>query len=271
MPRMERATYTLDAELTLRVGETLLANSRRIELLKQIEVTENLTKSAKIAGFSYKSAWDTIEKMTQLTGGQLLEKHAGGKGGGKTRLTDRGKQLLKNLTLIQGEHARFIQRLNRLANGLDADYALLTEIAMKTSARNQLAAIIVNIFQGPVHDEITLKLHGNQMLTSSITHESSRELKLDIGTKVFALIKASSVGIRRRSDVAHGMTLNVLDGIASTVVAGEQKSEVAVLLDGGTELIATIPNPELLSLNIRPGDPVAAVFDHANVIIGIAA
>jgi molybdate transport system regulatory protein len=109
------------------------------------------------------------------------------------------------------------------------------------------------------------------MLTSSITHESSRELKLDIGTKVFALIKASSVGIRRRSDVAHGMTLNVLDGIASAVVAGEQKSEVAVLLDGGTELIATLPNPELLSLNIRPGDPVSAVFDHANVIIGIAA
>ncbi|MBU6292524.1 MAG: LysR family transcriptional regulator, partial [Burkholderiales bacterium] len=90
----------LDAELTLRHGDTLLANRKRIELLRQIGLTENLTKAAKIAGYSYKGAWDTIDQMTQLTGDRLLERHAGGKGGGRTQLTERGKQLLKNFDLI---------------------------------------------------------------------------------------------------------------------------------------------------------------------------
>ncbi len=90
---------SLHAELTLRVGDELLANAKRIELLRQIGLTENLTLSARIAGFSYKGAWDTIEQMTQLTGGSLLERQAGGKGGGRTRLTERGKQLLKNFML----------------------------------------------------------------------------------------------------------------------------------------------------------------------------
>ena len=158
---MEKLAYTLDAELTLCVGDKLLANAKRIELLRQIGQTENLTKSAKIAGYSYKGAWDTIEQMTALTGDKLLERHAGGKGGGKTCLTARGHQLLKNFTLIQSEHSRFIARLNKLANGLEADYAVETEIAMKTSVRNQFAGIIVSILQGPVNDEITLMVNGS--------------------------------------------------------------------------------------------------------------
>jgi len=74
--------FSVDAELSLRIGETPLANKKRIELLRQIGLTENLTKAAKIAGYSYKGAWDTIEQMTQLTGDRLLERHAGGKGAG---------------------------------------------------------------------------------------------------------------------------------------------------------------------------------------------
>lgn len=271
---METPLVTLDAELTLRIGDAPLANRKRMELLRQIGITENLTRAAKIAGYSYKGAWDTIEQMTQLTGGTLLERHTGGKGGGRTRLTERGKQLLKNFELIEGEHQRFVARLNKLANGLEDDYSMRAEIAMKTSARNQFAAIIVKIVQGPVNDEITLMVNGNQMLTASITHESSRDLKLDVGAKVFALIKASSVGIRTRASASAAGTAdtaNALPGMAHTVVAGDSKSEVAIRLDSGTELIATIPNGDLAPSGIRAGDAVLAVFDPASVIIGIAA
>ncbi|MFM8246487.1 MAG: molybdenum-dependent transcriptional regulator, partial [Burkholderiaceae bacterium] len=73
---MSANRYQLDAELTLRFGDTLLANAKRMELLRQISLTENLTKSAKIAGYSYKGAWDAIEQMTQLTGSSLLERQA---------------------------------------------------------------------------------------------------------------------------------------------------------------------------------------------------
>ncbi len=268
---MNKPHYLLDAELTLRVGDSLLANTKRMELLRQIGLTENLTKAAKISGYSYKGAWDTIEQMTQLTGGSLLERHAGGKGGGRTRLTDRGKQLLRNFLLIQSEHHRFIQRLNHLANGLESEYEFQTEIAMKTSARNQFAGIIVTILQGVVNDEITLMVNGSLMLVSSITHDSSRELHLDIGSKVFALIKASSIELHLPDEKPPSAQRNMFHGTIHTVTLGQTRSEVAVMIEGGLELTCTISNQDIQRLNIQEMARIGVSINPANVIIGVAA
>lgn len=261
---------SLHAELTLQVGDQPLANAKRIELLRQIGLTENLTRSARIAGYSYKTAWDTIEQMTQLTGGSLLERQAGGKGGGRTRLTVRGRLLLQNFMLVQAEHARFIGRLNKLANGLDTDYALQSGIALKTSARNQFAGIIVSILQGPVNDEVTMMVHGSLMLTASITHGSSRELGLDIGAKVFALVKASWIKVQARPP--GGVSgRNTYAASAHAIVRGETRSELMLLTDAGIDLVVTLPNTEADALALRPGAQQVAVIDPDNVIIGVAA
>ena len=264
--------FELHAELTIRVGEATLANPKRIALLHQIDKLGNLTQAAKLAGYSYKGAWDAIDQMTALSGGTLIERHAGGKGGGRTTLTERGRQLLRNFTLIQHEHQRFIGRLNKLAQGLSNDYALASEIAMKTSARNQFAGIIVSIASGPVNDELGIMVHGRQLITASITHGSCRELQLDIGSKVFALIKASAVSISLPASASmQDEAKHAFAGVAHTVIRGEHTSEVAVLLDGGIELVATLPNARVDALGVKQGDPVVAGFDPSSVIIGIAA
>ena len=275
---MSERDFELHAELTIRVGEATLANPKRVELLRQIDKLGNLTQAAKLAGYSYKGAWDAIDQMAALSGGTLIERHAGGKGGGGTTLTERGRQLLRNFTLIQHEHQRFIGRLNKLAQGLSNDYALANEIAMKTSARNQFAGIIASIVSGPVNDELGIMVHGNQRVTASITHGSCRELQLDIGAKVFALIKASSVSIAPSSATAavpsvatSAPATNAFAGVAHTVIRGERTSEVAVLLDGGMELVGTLPNASVDALGLKQGDPVVAGFDPSSVIIGIAA
>jgi molybdate transport system regulatory protein len=263
--------YQLDAELTLRFGETLLANSKRIELLRQISLTENLTKSAKIAGYSYKGAWDAIDQMTQLTGSSLLERQAGGKGGGKTRLTPRGKQLLENFLLIQAEHTRFISRLNKLANSIDSNYVAQTEIAMKTSARNQFAGIIVSMLQGPVNDEVILRVNETLQLTSSITHESARDLKLDIGAKVFALIKASSIALRLPNEHPADTARNGFTVTVHRINAGASRTEVIMLLQDGQQLVCTIQNDEAARIGLKPQQALVAVIEASDVIIGIAA
>ncbi len=268
---MDSPRYKLDAELTLRVGDDLLANAKRIELLRQIGLTESLTKSAKIAGYSYKGAWDTIEQMTQLTGGKLLERHAGGKGGGRTSLTERGHQLLKNFLLVQAEHARFISRLDQLANGLDADYAMQTEIAMKTSVRNQFGGIVMSILQGPANDEVTLLVNGSLLLTASITHESGRDLQLDIGMKIFALIKASSIKLWSPSELTLPKQHNCFPATVHKLTNGNACTEVALLIDGGQELICTVGKEDILRLAPVSGMSVIAVTDPSNVILGIAA
>lgn len=260
----------LQGELTLYVGESLLANAKRIELLRQIGLTENLTRSAQIAGFSYKGAWDTIEQMTQLTGGSLLERQAGGKGGGRTRLTDRGKQLLKNFMLAQTEHAGFIARLNQSARGFEADYAQQPVTALRTSARNQFAGIIVSILQGPVNDEVALMVDSSLMLTASITHGSGRELGLDIGGKVFALVKASWVTLEAPTGTTSGAT-NVFPCTVHDVVRGPTRSEVMLLTATGSNLVATVPNAVAERLALQPMTEVRAVIDPSNIIIGVAA
>lgn len=260
----------LDAELTLRHGDTLLANRKRIELLRQIGLTENLTKAAKIAGYSYKGAWDTIDQMTQLTGDRLLERHAGGKGGGRTQLTERGKQLLKNFDLISAEHARFVHRLNRLANDLEADYARLTDIAMKTSARNQFGAVIVSMLQGPVNDDIGLLVNDKLRLIASITHESCRELQLNIGAKVFALIKASAVELSSPT-AATSRNLNRLRGQIDTLTRGERRAELCITTDEGLPLVVTVDNSVIDSLQLATLSRVDCYIDPSDVILAVAA
>ena len=265
---MDSIHYNLDAELHLRVGDDLLANRKRIELLRLIEQLENLTKAAKLAGYSYKGAWDAMDQMATLSGGELIERYAGGKGGGRTKLTPRGRQLIKNFMLIQEEHQRFIQRLNTLANGLSADYATQADIAMKTSVRNQFAGIIVSILQGPVSDEIDVLINGAHTMKASITHESCRELQLDIGSKVFALIKASGVMISRERI---STTKNNFEGIIQALIQGEKKSEITISCSEGLVLVSTLPNDELNKLMLKKGERAFAHFDASNVIIGIAA
>ena len=265
---MEDEKYKLHAELTLRIGDSMLANAKRIELLRQIEQLGNLTQAAKIAGYSYKGAWDSIDQMATLSGGTLLDRHAGGKGGGRTELTERGKQLLKNFTLIQSEHQRFIARLNKLANGLSNDYALLNEIAMKTSARNQFAGIIVSIFPGLVNDEITLQVNDQLSIVSSITHESCKELQLNIGSKIFALIKASTVTLKPHGKGGAPLQKNEFMATIQKIVRGEGRTEVVLMLEGERELVATVP--EQSKAGLKSGAKIIASFEPSSVIIGVA-
>jgi molybdate transport system regulatory protein len=263
--------FNLHAELTVRVGDEMFANARRIELLRQIDQLGNLTQAAKQVGYSYKGAWDAIDDMTRLSGGTLIERHAGGKGGGRTHLTERGQQVLRNFSLIQAEHARFIARLDTLANGLSNDYAMENEIAMRTSARNQFAGILVSITPGKVNDELGIMVNGSQTLIASITHESCRELRLAVGAKVFALIKASSVILQAPHENYVAQEKNAFLGTVHAIAQSEHHSELTVLLESGLLLVATVGRSEIDEMHLQVGSAVLAVIEPSNVIIGIAA
>lgn len=58
----------MEAELSLhiRLQQKLFADPRRIELLKRVQQTGSISQGAKLAGISYKSAWDAINEMNQM-------------------------------------------------------------------------------------------------------------------------------------------------------------------------------------------------------------
>jgi molybdopterin-binding protein len=63
---------------------------------------------------------------------------------------------------------------------------------MKLSARNQLSGTVTRVNEGAAIANVELDVNG-QRLVASITVEAVRELGLEEGTEVTAIIKASDV------------------------------------------------------------------------------
>ncbi|WP_424319458.1 TOBE domain-containing protein [Candidatus Methylomirabilis sp.] len=64
------------------------------------------------------------------------------------------------------------------------------------SARNQLPGTIKKVKIGAVMAEVVLKV-GDQELVAAITSGSAKRMKLKVGDRVFAVIKATEVMIAK--------------------------------------------------------------------------
>lgn len=262
---------SVGAELWLSLDGHPLAGDRRVALLAEIARVGSITQAAKAVGFSYRGAWNAIEDMANLAGEPLLDRMVGGKGGGYTRLTARGEKLVRNFEMVRHEHARFVERLNRQANGLTEDYSLMGSIAMKTSARNQFAGTVRAVRDGAINDEIELEVIGGVRIVATVTHESRVDLRLEVGAKAFALVKASSILLMTESGDVRLSARNQLAGTVTRIVPGAVNTEVVLELPGGGSVAAIITNESVRSLGLVAGSPATAVFKASSVIVGVAA
>lgn len=64
---------------------------------------------------------------------------------------------------------------------------------MKISARNCIEGKVVAIHDGPVSTEVTVETPAGERIVSSITTTSAKALGLKVGSKAYAVIKASNV------------------------------------------------------------------------------
>jgi molybdopterin-binding protein len=65
---------------------------------------------------------------------------------------------------------------------------------MKISARNQLKGTVIEITKGATTAHVRLDI-GGTVVTSAITNAAVDELKLAVGQKAYAVVKASDVMI----------------------------------------------------------------------------
>jgi molybdopterin-binding protein len=66
---------------------------------------------------------------------------------------------------------------------------------MRLSARNSLPGIVRKIEQGAVNAEVTVELGPGLSVVSIITLDAVNSLRLKVGDRAYAVIKASSVMI----------------------------------------------------------------------------
>ncbi len=69
------------------------------------------------------------------------------------------------------------------------------ESNMKLSARNQLKGTIIALHPGAVNAIVIIELPGGEQITSTISMGSLKDLGLEVGKEVYAVIKASNVMI----------------------------------------------------------------------------
>jgi molybdate transport system regulatory protein len=74
---------------------------------------------------------------------------------------------------------------------------LSTETNLKLSARNTLKGVIESINQGEINSEVVVNVGNEDKIVTVITTNSIKNMNLEIGTKVDAIIKASDIMIGR--------------------------------------------------------------------------
>ena len=75
----------------------------RLELLQYIDKQGSISRAARLLEMTYRKAWGQIKAMEEQLDLALVEKQAGGRGGGGARLTPEARELLaKYFRLAQG-------------------------------------------------------------------------------------------------------------------------------------------------------------------------
>lgn len=268
---MSPPSIALRGQVWLSVGDANFGGSGRIELLARIGECGSIRQAAKAVGMGYKAAWEAIDTMNTLAGEPLVAKLTGGRGGGGTRLTARGEQLVRNFRLIEREHRRFVEALERDAEGITDDALLIRRMAMKTSARNQFHGRVVALVEGAVNDEVEIDIGGGQCLVAIVTSSSREGLGLHVGAEVFALIKASSVILVADVADARFSARNRLSGRIGRIVPGAVNTEVVLDLPQGSHLAAVVTHASAKALALREGGMIVALFKASSVILAVPA
>ena len=261
------------ADSTLLSSEIKLAgrlDARFFALLAAIDNTGSINRAARTAGYSYKGAWLLLESAGDLANQPLIETETGGRGGGGTRLTPVAHELLAAWRKLQAANQKFQGEQEAWLNQLPALAGLLRRIAMKTTARNQLAGTIDAVTQGPVTTQVSVTITGGLQVVATITTAAAERLKLAVGKETILLIKSSAVVLVLDFAGYALSARNQFSGTISRVERGAVSSLVVLTLPGGTNLTASVTNDAVDALALAVGQSATAVFKAYSVMVAVA-
>lgn len=241
-------------------------SSKRIALLEQIEQTGSLTKAAKLAGMSYKSAWGALMSMNTLADQPLTNAATGGRDGGGTQLTEAGSRAVQLYRTIEAEHARVLEKLADKYADYDQLVVLLQKLAMRTSARNNLRGEVTEIDMRGLLTSLKIKLPSGLIVQSVITSDSAFSLALQKEQQVFALIKAPSIILSPEPLTGYD---NILSGTIVKISQDDKMIEIELKLIGGEKLSAVVDKNTLTGCDLTIGAQMVAHIEATQVLIGV--
>lgn len=256
----------LKADLFLQGNDQQSFTQTQIQLLSAIDESGSITKAAKQIGVSYKTAWDRIDALNNLSDKALVQRAAGGVGGGGTSLTVFGKNIVAGFSELQEEHNAFINRLGSNVSSMSELAKFLRSTTLRTSARNQFRGQIKKITRGGVNTEVELELSNSATIVALITNDSAKKMGLKKGYHAIALVKSSLIIISKEKELATSAR-NKLEGKISKITKGNINSEVALDLGNQKTLTCIITNKSVKELALKKNGVAFALFKASSVIL----
>jgi molybdate transport system regulatory protein len=257
----------LSSNLSLEIFNQPFLLEKRINLLLAIQKTGSISKAAKDVPMSYKSAWEAVEAMNNLSIIPIVQKETGGIGGGGTKLTQYGENLLNTYEILKNEQTKFLQNLSQLTDINTGTINTIKRLSMQISARNQISGKIEKIEKGEVNSQVYIKLKSNLTLISVITQTAVSNLNLKINDEVVAIFKSSNVLLMTDSKL-NISARNKFDGVIDFINKGDVNSEVIIDVGNGDKIASVITTNSVESLNLKEGKKVSAIIKSSDVMIG---
>jgi molybdate transport system regulatory protein len=245
----------------------------RVALLEKVAELGSITAAAKATGISYKTAWEIIEALNNLSEAPVVERTVGGPGGGGTRVTPHGEKVVSLLRDMEGEFQEFLAAMGGGRRRFDRFYRyfqLMRRWNMKTSARNQFLGKVKKLTRGTVNAEVILDIGGGGSLAAVITNESVDNLALAAGVEAYALIKAPWV-IVTTDEKMKTSARNRLCGVISRCIEGAVNGEVVIDLPRGKSVAAIVTNESMHSLGLKEGVRACALIKASHIILAVGA
>lgn len=265
-----RGTAAFRGRLTLETPLGALLSESRIRLLEEIDRCGSLNGAARHVPLSYKAAWDALDGMNRLAPEPVVERTTGGVGGGGTRLTDYGHQVVALYRAMESSQQDILDRLGPPPPQADAPAlrSLIKRLTMRSSARNQWQARVAGLVDRGGLVDVDLHIGDGPhpvSLVATVTPESARSMALSLGSEVYALVKAPTVSVARAAP-APADGLNALKGTVTALRVGAHSTGVDLALPSGPTLHAVVGNADARGLavgktawGVVPGDHVVLV------------
>ncbi len=240
--------------------------SEQVDLLRAIAATGSISAAGRALGISYKTAWDRVENLNNMSTQALVVRSSGGAGGGGTRLTPQGKNILEGFDALQQIHDRFISELGRQISSVEELGNFMSNSLIRSSAGNQFLGTVLQILEGAVNCEVSLQISQTQNIIAMISARSREQLQLEPGSTVVAIINPASV-ILSLDTTVRSSARNALVAPLLRVRHGAVNSEVALDLGDGKTLLVSLSRHSAEAMELKQGQTVAALFKASSVIL----
>lgn len=103
--------YTARGKIWVERGGEAYMGWGRVRLLERIGRLGSIAAAARSMQMGYRNAWLEVETMNRLAPAPLVEKTAGGAGGGHARLTEEGRRVTSEYRELRARFQGFLKRV----------------------------------------------------------------------------------------------------------------------------------------------------------------